>query len=52
MSYSVAPMRDVAEQINGLVCVFSDITERKRAEKQLCNLTRNWRAAFTRGRRS
>jgi len=33
--YSIAPMRDAAGQISGLVVVFSDITERKRAEERL-----------------
>jgi PAS domain S-box-containing protein len=33
--YSIAPMRDAAGQIAGLVVVFSDITERKRAEERL-----------------
>lgn len=31
--YSIAPMRDVGGNITGLVVVFSDITERKRAEE-------------------
>ncbi|MGC2467088.1 MAG: PAS domain S-box protein [Candidatus Acidiferrum sp.] len=33
--YSIAPMRDAAGQINSLVVVFRDITERKRAEAEL-----------------
>jgi PAS domain S-box-containing protein len=33
--YSTAPMRDAAGQITGQVVVFSDITERKRAEERL-----------------
>jgi PAS domain S-box-containing protein len=33
--YSIAPMRDAAGQITGQVVVFSDITERKRAEERL-----------------
>ncbi len=33
--YSIAPMRDAAGQINSLVVVFSDITERKRTESEL-----------------
>ncbi len=33
--YSIAPMRDAAGQINSLVVVVRDITERKRAEAEL-----------------
>ena len=33
--YSIAPMRDAAGQITGQVVVFSDISERKRAEERL-----------------
>jgi PAS domain S-box-containing protein len=33
--YSIAPMRDAAGQVTGQVVVFSDITERKRAEERL-----------------
>ncbi|HYU45575.1 MAG TPA: PAS domain S-box protein [Terriglobales bacterium] len=33
--YSVAPLRDVSGKITGLVVVFNDITERKRAEEAL-----------------
>lgn len=33
--YSSAPMRDAAGKIDGLVVVFSDVTERKQAEKEL-----------------
>ncbi len=35
VTYSIAPMRDTAGQITGLVVVFSDITERKRMEEAL-----------------
>jgi PAS domain S-box-containing protein len=35
VTYSIAPLRDASGQINGLVVVFQDITERKRAEKAL-----------------
>jgi PAS domain S-box-containing protein len=33
--YSIAPIRDAAGQVTGQVVVFSDITERKRAEERL-----------------
>ncbi|HEX9111145.1 MAG TPA: PAS domain S-box protein [Terriglobales bacterium] len=33
--YSIAPLRDVSGKITGLVVVFSDITERKRAQETL-----------------
>jgi PAS domain S-box-containing protein len=37
--YSIAPLRDAAGQITGQVVVFSDITERKRAEEELRRLS-------------